>query len=138
MFGLNFSKVNSIELDEINFEALLNNVNTYMLQDKIKLYNDDTTKILDKLDQDVIYIDAPWGGKSYKEHKELKLYLGEYELADLYLRFSYKAKLFVYKVPLNYDIKNLINKIKDAKIHTYTFYNIHNRAIFNIIIIIAK
>jgi hypothetical protein len=59
--ALVFDHVNSIELDKINFSVLKNNVNAYKLKN-INIYNDDSIIKIPNLTQDVIYIDAPWGG----------------------------------------------------------------------------
>lgn len=137
IFSFKFNKVNSIEIDKNNFKALENNIKTYNLKNT-KLYFGDTTKLLDKLEQDIIYIDAPWGGPDYKKNDYYKLYLGELELTDIYRKFKNKAKMFVFKVPLNYDINNFINKIKEIykelHIHTYIKKS-NNEPIFNILII---
>jgi hypothetical protein len=89
------------------------------------------------LSQDVIYIDAPWGGTDYKKHSRLKLYLGKYELSDIYNKFKNKAKLFALKVPYNYDINNFILKTGVNLIKTYIYKNKkkNNRIQFLIIII---
>jgi 23S rRNA G2445 N2-methylase RlmL len=110
-------------LNDINYGALENNVKVYNLQDKITLYHGDTTDLLNNTEQDVIYIDAPWGGKKYKDSKNISLYMSNMEISDIYLKFKKKAKLFVFKVPVNYNIKLFINKVNHSnntiKIHTY-------------------
>src|SRR5205823_4156611 len=136
-FGFEFKQVNSIELDPINYEALKNNVETYELQN-VKLYNGDTTELLEKLTQDVIYIDAPWGGIFYKDEASLKLYLSNLELSDIYNKYKNNAKLFVFKVPLNYDIIHFVGKVrnKDIGIHIHTYVSSERgKALFNVILV---
>ena len=118
MFALHFDKVNSIELDPINFSALQNNVRVYGLKN-INLIMGDSLNYLDKLHQDVIYIDAPWGGVDYKKHKNLRLYLGTMELSDIYLKYKQNARLFVFKVPVNYDMNYFIYRTRVEK------FNVH-------------
>lgn len=122
--GLNFSNVNAIELNSINYQVLENNINIYKL-DNVKTYHGDSTIILNQLNQDVIYVDAPWGGPDYKKHTNLSLYLGTQELSDLYNNFKSKTKLFLFKVPINYDFNNLIRKTLVDKyyIHSYRSKN---------------
>lgn len=134
MLAKYYKHINSIELDKTNFKALKNNVEVFGYNDKITLINGDSTNILAETIQDVIYIDAPWGGKNYKKEKQLKLYMGQMELSDIYLKYKNRAKLFVFKVPLNYDINNLILKTKVQLIKVYNFQN-NNRTIFLIICI---
>lgn len=115
-----FSKVNSIEISKLNFEALKNN--TSVLNDKknINLYNGDTNKIIKSLKQDIIYIDAPWGGRNYKENDKMKLYLGDVEIMDFYLNNKDRAEYFIFKIPYNYDFNYLTSKISDnIKIHSF-------------------
>ncbi len=123
--GLKFSHVNSIELDPINFSVLKKNVGVYGLKN-VSLYNGDTTKLLGELTQDVIYIDAPWGGSNYKDHPRLLLYLGDMELSDIYNKYKSRAKVFVYKIPSNYDFTIFIQKTKVPKYYLHSFINKKN------------
>ena len=118
--GLNFLKVNSIELDPLNYSVLENNINVYNLTN-VSLYLGDSIEIIPKLNQDVIYIDAPWGGSNYKENKSLKLYLGKYELSDIYNKFKSKTKLFVFKIPTNYDFTHFIQNTLLDKYYIHSF-----------------
>lgn len=102
-----FYKVNSIELDQTNYAVLENNVKVYGLSN-VKLYLGNTLDLLDKIKQDVIYIDAPWGGRDYKKLPSVRLKLGNMEISDIVKKFRTKAKLFVFKVPKNYDFNYFI------------------------------
>lgn len=42
------------------------------------------------------------------------------ELSDIYRKFKDKAKLFVFKVPYNYNFNNFILKTKVKKMQLYT------------------
>lgn len=118
-FGLHFSKVNSIEYNDVNFEALKHNVNMYGL-DNVNLIKGDSTKIINELNTDVIYIDAPWDGRDYKKNKCKSLYLSGIELRHIYNKFKRKAKLFVFKVPNNYDFNSFTSDISDTiRIYSY-------------------
>lgn len=114
--ALTFRKVNAIELDETNFYALRNNVmDVYRLGPKVKLFRGNSIEILPKLKQKVIYVDAPWGGKGYRQKRLLKLFLGDYEISDVCNMFKDKCRLFVFKVPVNYDFDNFkqVTKVED-------------------------
>lgn len=118
--ALKFKKVNSIELDKVNYKALTNNINVYNLKNVNTFLNDSLVK-LSELEQDVIYIDAPWGGSDYKNIDRLKLYMSEKELSDIYNKFKNKAKLFVYKIPYNYDFTYFIQNTKTIKYHIHAY-----------------
>ena len=121
-----FKNVNAIEFSKINFDALQNNVNILNNKQNMICLNGDTNEIIKSLTQDVIYIDAPWGGRNYKNFNKLKLYLGEVEILDFYINNRGKAKYFIFKIPYNYDFeyfrKYILDKVtifpykKDARI----------------------
>ncbi len=133
MLAKYYKSVNSIEYDKTNYKALKNNVETYKLKN-VNVINGDTNIELNNLSQDVIYIDAPWGGPDYKKHTQLKLYLGSSELADIFNKYKSNAKLFVFKVPYNYDINNFILNTNVDKLTIYS--NKHNNRITFLLLII--
>ena len=102
-----FKNVNCVEINKDNFYALKNNISILNLKNNIKSFNDDICKLIENLEQDIIYIDAPWGGKGYKELTKLKLYLGNVEILDFFLQNKHRAKYFIFKIPFNYDFDYL-------------------------------
>lgn len=103
LFGLHFKKVDSIEMNHENFEALQNNVDVFGLKN-VKLHEGDSTKLFN-WKTDVLYIDAPWGGPDYKQHKELDLYLGEKRVDEFVkevLTRQNRPEYVFMKVPRNY------------------------------------
>ena len=110
-----FKQVNSIEYSSINYKALVNNVGILNEKKNIKCYKGDTNHIINSLKQDIIYIDAPWGGRNYKDFNNLKVFLGDTEILNFYLANKNKAKIFIFKIPYNYDFeyfkKYIVNKI---------------------------
>lgn len=118
--ALKFKKVNSIELNETNYKALTNNVKVFNLNN-VNTFHGDSLNVLPTLKQDVIYIDAPWGGTDYKNSERLTLFLGDSELSDVYNKFKNKTKLFVFKIPKNYDFTYFIQHTKNIKYHIYTY-----------------
>ena len=82
-------------------------------------FNDDCTKVLADIDNhNIIFIDPPWGGKSYKSHNNLKLRLSNVSLETMCNHImdtsimKHTPELIVMKLPTNYDIKHLYNTIK--------------------------
>lgn len=118
--ALKFKKINSIELNDINYKALTNNINVYNLKN-VETYLGDSVEVLHKLKQDVIYIDAPWGGTNYKDKDRMSLFMSENELSDIYNKFKNKTRLFVFKIPKNYDFTHFIQNTKNIKYHIYTY-----------------
>ena len=126
-----FNKINSVEISNINYNALANNVSVFE-KTNINTILGDIIIVIENLIQDVIYIDAPWGGRDYKKNDKMKLFLGDLEILDFYKKFRNKAKVFIFKVPYNYDLDYLKtyinNKIiiypfkKENKIKFFFFY----------------
>jgi len=114
-----FNKINSVEISNINYNALANNVSVFD-KTNINTILGDIIIVIENLIQDVIYIDAPWGGRDYKKNDKMKLFLGDLEILDFYKKFRNKAKLFIFKVPYNYDFDYLKTYINN-KIIIYPF-----------------
>lgn len=120
-FGRVFSIVYSVEIDPIRAEYLQNNVNVYNLKNVIVL-NSDYTKL--DIVQDILFVDPPWGGTSYKEHQNLKLTLGNTPIEDICnIALNKKTKLIALKLPYNYDINYLMKNIISRKITTTRIKN---------------
>lgn len=117
--GLKFTHVNSIEINPVNFKVLEHNVKNVYKLDNVDLYNDDSLEILKKLTQDIIYIDAPWGGTDYKKYKQMELFMSKKSMGDIFNEFKSKTKLFIYKLPKNYDFTNFIQTTMITKYYLY-------------------
>lgn len=124
-FAKIFKHVHAIEIDKLRCDYLQNNVNVYKFSNVDVLQND-CTLLLNKIDDhDVIFIDPPWGGKNYKDHKNLKLSLSNISielLCNLLMKKEIMVKipeLIVLKLPKNYDVSYLYNSINKKKIYYY-------------------
>jgi len=127
LFGLNFKKVHSIEINNENYQALENNINVFKLKN-VNLYFGDSTKLYDWY-TDILYLDAPWGGKDYRKHKLLDLYLGSIridEFLEEVVKRNISPKYIFLKVPYNYnfDRLNKLGKVKKYKIRNYYIISI--------------
>lgn len=120
-FGLDFKNVNAVEINKNEYDILLNNINVYELKNIIT-YNSDYLNVIDKLEQDVVFIDPPWGGKDYKKEINLQLYLSNKTLFDVFDLLKNNCKAIICKVPFNYCFNKLFEKYKNSKkIHIYKF-----------------
>lgn len=108
-----FKKINAIEISKINYNALVNNINVFNLGGKIIPHLGDTNKLISSLKQDIIYIDAPWGGKHYKDSENINLYLGDVEISEFFEKNKSNAKTFIFKVPYNYNFNNFYKKVNE-------------------------
>jgi hypothetical protein len=109
-FSLMFDKINSVEISKVQFDILQNNVNVYNLKN-ITLYNENYLNIMFNLQQDVIFIDGPWGGIDYKKKEFINIYLDNLNLVDLIKQiYNNKCcKICVLKVPKNYNFIKLFS-----------------------------
>ena len=121
-FGMYFKRVNAIEINKQRVEYLENNVKVYNLEN-INIINKDSTVILNKInDHDVVFIDPPWGGKEYKNHRHLKLCLSNVPIEEICNNLfnddktNKHPKMIVLKLPVNYDIKFLYDNIASESI----------------------
>jgi predicted RNA methylase len=129
-FALNFKEVHSIELKADNFEALNNNIEAYGFKN-VLTYLGDSTSLFDWY-SDVLYIDPPWGGRDYMEHKMLDLYLSSHRLDQwvegILLKRNRPHYIFL-KLPRNYNFGRLnflsnTEFIKAYQIRSYVLVSI--------------
>ncbi len=123
--ALHFKHVNSIELDKLEFSILQNNVNVYGLKN-ISLYHGNSLDIIPTLQQDIVFIDAPWGGIDYLKDEYLKLYMSDMEISAIFNKYKTYAKLFVFKIPINYNFNFFIQNTKITKYYIHSYVNHHN------------
>ena len=116
-FSSFFYYVISIELDKIRFNYLTSNINVYSKTNILCIQND-YLNIMNKIKQDVIFLDPPWGGRTYKEHETISLTINDIMLEDIseIIRLEKLCSLLVLKLPLNYDTSNFSNGLKENMI----------------------
>ena len=114
-FSNTFDKVNAIEMNTTRFQYLVNNMNEYK-KSNIFFYNSNYLNLINKLSQNIVFIDPPWGGPIYKsqykmdisiqndEEKDVKLY----ELIDS-IFLDETSKMIIFKLPTNHNIENFKN-----------------------------
>lgn len=129
-FGLHFKSVDSIEINQNNFDALKNNIDVYKLKN-IKLHLGDAIKVYN-WKTDVLYIDPPWGGPKYKDVKELDLFISNTRidiwLEEILLRKNRPQYMFL-KLPHNFNFRRFnflsnVDFIKPYRIRGYILVEI--------------
>lgn len=127
-FSKNFKKVNAIEIDKKWFAYLKNNTSLYNLSN-IEFFNEDCMKRLGNLgEQDVVFIDPPWGGRSYKDEDKMRLKINEESIEsicnDLFDIKKTKSppKIIALKLPKNYDVKYLQDNVRSQQIYFFNLY----------------
>ena len=107
-FALNGFNTTGIEIDKDVYNLLNYNINLYKL--KVKTICTDFVKFIPKINQDVVFLDPPWGGVNYKKIDKLELYLSKINLIDIVNKLKNKTKCIILKVPFNYNTQNFIKK----------------------------
>jgi len=124
LFGLNFKKVDSIEYNKENFDALQNNVSTFKLKN-VNVHFGDSTKIYD-WPTDILYLDPPWGGPEYKTKENLDLFLGKTRI-DMFikkiLKKSWRPSFVFMKLPRNYNFERLHDLENVKQEHNFSIRN---------------
>lgn len=115
-FSKNFKKVYAIELNEKRYNMLCNNINVYELKN-VETYNDNCLNKIFSINSDIIFFDPPWGGKDYKNHEKLRLTISNVPLEDICVKLIKLKKNIVLKLPKNYDIEFLKNKLNIEKLN---------------------
>lgn len=134
-------KVNSVEINDLHFEILNNNVNLYKNANKVYLIKGNYLNFAKSLEQDVIFYDLPWGGKQYMEKEEVNLGLNTNEgifinLSIIINQMKEKAKLQVLKVPLNFAFSSFLKDIDYTKIKIHKIYNKFSKKLCYFILIL--
>jgi predicted RNA methylase len=118
--AFNFKHVDSIEKNNENFEALSHNIGVYELKN-VTLHHADSTEIFDWY-TDVLYVDPPWGGKDYKNGKNIDLYMSERRIdvwLEEVLRRRNRPQHVILKLPANYNFSRLNELSNVREINAY-------------------
>ena len=123
-FAKDFEKINAIEICKERFNFLKHNseINKF---NNIKFYLGDSIQVIKNLTQDVIFIDPPWLGKSYKYKKNINLFLSSIPIYDICNDLYGKSKSIVLKIPKNFNIIKFNNKTLHSDIYLYEFKKIN-------------
>ena len=124
-FARHFGHVHSIEIKEDNFEALTNNVKVYDLQN-VTLYHGDSTNLFN-WNTHMLYVDPPWGGKEYRQHAKLELFLSGIRLDTWLERILVRKNRpnhIILKLTVNYNFSRFnflsnVDTIKPYQIRSY-------------------
>ena len=125
-FSTYFYKVNSIEYNKKTYDGLVYNCNVVYKRHNITFYEGDCTKIIPRLQQDVIFIDPPWDGLFYKAYDKLHLSLGDKDIFDIVLDWynNKKAKLYCIKCPFNFAFEPFIKQFSNIYIQKLKNWNV--------------
>jgi 16S rRNA G966 N2-methylase RsmD len=111
-FGVAMKKVNSVEINPQTATILQHNIHAYGLDHVITVFCSDYIDLIDSLEQDVIFLDPPWGGPNYLLEPKLDLYLSGRCMYHLLEKLKRKTRLVVLRIPTNFNLDS-ISRIRD-------------------------
>ena len=141
-------QVNAVEIDPLTCEILKHNLHIYQLPTQT-IYCQDYVDIYQLLEQDIVFLDPPWGGPNYKNSSVIDLYLGggspfnqqsqsnkekgksgstgelcAKNIIEICaeLMEQKKATLIVLKLPINYNLPGLIARMPNKNFMTHKIY----------------
>jgi len=103
-FSKHFAKVNAVEVDETRVRMLQNNMRVLCPKNNVTIYHGDYTNAVvhDKLPQDIVFFDPPWGGVGYDRQSKVELFLSGRPLVDVCRGLRGRTRLIVLKLPWNF------------------------------------
>ena len=141
-FGLNpnVARVVAIEINPDTFAMLENNIRVYGLEKKIQAIHGNSLDIIGKCADgehfDILFLDTPWGGTSYKTQKFLDLEMSGKKLADVVSMAQKCSNIdnIILKIPFNY---NLYQLIRQSEFHTIVIEKIKTLKGFYMILLLS-
>jgi len=129
-----FDHVNSVEIIPFHCKILENNIKNYDAKN-VTVYCNDYLDVGNKLEQDAIFFDPPWGGPDYKKKIIMNLYLDGISISKIIksLIDKKKVKIVALRVPINYDFKQILELTNES--FTYCFKKPDGRLNFFLIIL---
>lgn len=112
-FAKYFKKVNCFENRPLHCDIIRNNVSVYGFNN-VTVYCWDYTDAMNEVEQDILYMDPPWGGPAYRLASKMSLYINNYSVEEIILKIN--AKLYILKAPLNFDIEKLLKEVNPTYI----------------------
>ncbi|KAG7391651.1 hypothetical protein PHYPSEUDO_004153 [Phytophthora pseudosyringae] len=97
-----FTHVNAIENDPTRVQMLRHNV-LVLQKSNAKCIHANYLDVMLQLQQDVVFLDPPWGGPEYKDLDKVDLFLGGLPLHEICSRLQGTTKCIILKVPSNFD-----------------------------------
>jgi 16S rRNA G966 N2-methylase RsmD len=117
-FSKYFESVHAIELDKLKYDYLSYNL-TILDVNTVKLHHGDSLSIVPTLQQDILFIDPPWGGPNYKDKKHIDLYLSDIELSEVCRMLIPYSKYIALKVPINFDLDKFTERTNTFMVQVY-------------------
>ena len=110
-FSKYFPQVNAIEVDLLRYQYLQHNMKVLDAVN-VETHLSDLLIACQRLTQDLIFIDPPWGGPDYKSKDTVDLFISDIELSEVCEHIKDTAKYIALKVPINFNEMHFVEKTK--------------------------
>lgn len=129
--ALHFENIIAVELNKDNCDCLKNNLKAYNLSNQVNVICPKSIyDVVENNNFDMLFLDPPWGGRSYFREQTLNLYLcktsTEFEKdcsENIYKLFeSFPDKYFVLKTPTNFNYDEFLSQLPNRKIIKYPIF----------------
>lgn len=117
-FSKYFEKVHAVEIDPLRCSYLQKNLELLDVANA-DVHLGSILETCPQLQQDMLFLDPPWGGPNYKSKKKIDLYLSDLELSHVCNSLAPYTTYIALKVPTNFNIDLFQQKTKD------TLYMVH-------------
>lgn len=108
-----FSKVNAIELDEHRYKCLTYNMKILGVTN-VECFQGDAIKLCKDLQQDLIFLDPPWGGPEYKKLDKVSLELSHMDISEVCEALAPHTQYIAMKVPTNFNEQLFVEQTKSC------------------------
>ena len=119
-FAKFFDHVLSIEIDQKRHRLLQHNLGCAAKLSNVTCYRADVLKL--RTHAPVIFLDPPWGGYTYRQAKQLQLFLGRKPLHEVILAFYHQQRphpmLVALKVPVNFGMDSFTAAISPIVVYS--------------------
>ena len=139
--------LNAVEFDPLTCGILEHNLTVYGIAHSrtgdcdVRVYNGSYADLYRDIEQDVLFVDPPWGGPGYDQVANLELFLGRTNVADIItdLFARNRVRIVAYKIPVNYNVNGLMRRLvgvhrdthrimrrsRGQMVHSYTVLYLH-------------
>lgn len=112
-FANTFRHVNAIELDHSRFMHLCHNINGVLKTNgKVTCIHGDAIVLCPQLQQDLVFLDPPWGGPEYKSMQKVSLSLSGLPLSDVCRIIAQATRYIAIKVPVNFNETDFCKEVE--------------------------
>ena len=117
-FAKHFNFVNAIEISATHSSIIENNIKQYEYNNT-NVINSDYTKVYNNIEQDIIYLDSPWGGGDYVKDSKINLVMFGSSLTFNEFVKNILLKnpdiILIIKCPINFSIIDISETILNSE-----------------------